>query len=175
MNMKISLISCLLSVLFFSCGNDTPPPKKETDPAKFKGALEKVNKYEVEKEKDEIDQYITRHNWAMVKSGTGLRYMIIEKGNGAKPVSGNQVKVNYTISLLDGTVCYSSDKDGAYEFSVEGDAIESGLHEAVQLMHVGEKAKFILPSYLAHGVHGDDEKIPPLSALVVDLQLVEVQ
>jgi FKBP-type peptidyl-prolyl cis-trans isomerase len=85
------------------------------------------------------------------------------------------VSVNYTISLLDGTVCYSSVKDGSKDFKVEGDNIESGLHEAVLLMHTGDKAKFILPSYMANGLQGDNDKIPPMSAILVDLELLEVK
>ncbi|MEK6616478.1 MAG: FKBP-type peptidyl-prolyl cis-trans isomerase [Bacteroidota bacterium] len=149
--------------------------KKEIDPSQFKEQLIKVNKYEVEKQSDEINQYIAHHNWKMEKTGTGLRYMFLENGNGTQPQTGDFVKVNYKISLLDGTECYSSDKNGGREFKVEGEDIESGLHEAVLLMHTGSKAKFILPSYMAHGLHGDDEKIPPLSAIVVDLELLEIK
>ena len=164
----------LLFFLFLSCGNEVTP-KKQNDPSQFKQALEKVNKYEVEKESDEINQYIAHHNWQMEKTGTGLRYLFLAKGKGAQPRSGDFVKVNYKVSLLDGTECYSSDKDGPKEFKVEGEDIESGLHEAVLLMHVGDKAKFLLPSYMAHGMHGDDAKIPALSAIVVDLELLEVK
>lgn len=164
----------LFLFLFLSCGNATTP-KPKADPHQFNQALEKVNKYEVEKETDEINQYIAHHNWKMEKTGTGLRYLFLVKGKGGQPHSGDFAKVNYRISLLDGTECYSSDKDGAKEFKVEGEDIESGLHEAVLLMHIGDKAKFILPSYMAHGMHGDDEKIPPLSAIVVDLELLEIK
>ena len=162
-----------LSCTLLCCGNSAKP-KPPVDQLRLKNELEKVNKYEVEKEQDEIGQYITHHQWLMEKTGSGLRYMILKKGNGKSPVSGNIVKVNYTISLLDGTVCYSSMKDGPYEFKVEGDEVESGLHEAVQLMHLGEKSKFILPSFLAHGLHGDDGRIPPLSSIEVDLELLEI-
>ena len=170
---RIGILLFLLS--FSSCGNHEAIKKKETDAHQFKGALEQVNKYEVEKETDEINQYILHHNWQMEKTGTGLRYMFLAKGKGAQVRSGDRVKVNYKISLLDGTECYSSAKDGAKEFKVEGEDIESGLHEAVLLMHLGDKAKFILPSYRAHGMHGDDAAIPPLSAIVVDLELLEVK
>ncbi|MBI3502790.1 MAG: FKBP-type peptidyl-prolyl cis-trans isomerase [Bacteroidetes bacterium] len=168
------LVSSFL-FLFFSCGNPEVKKKKEINPDKFKEQLLKVNKYEVEKESDEINQYIANHNWQMEKTGTGLRYMFLKKGNGLPAQSGNNVKVNYKISLLDGTECYSSEKDGAYEFKVEGEAIESGLQEGVQLMHVGDKAKFIVPSWLAHGLHGDDAKIPPLSSIEADIELLEVK
>jgi FKBP-type peptidyl-prolyl cis-trans isomerase len=53
--------------------------------------------------------------------------------------------------------------------------VESGMHEAVLLMHVGGKAKFILPSYMANGLQGDNDKIPPMSAILVDLELLEVK
>ena len=168
---------CLFSFCFFifSCGTDTKDSgKEEVDPKVFKQALEKVNKYEVQKESDEITQYIAHHQWTMEKTGTGLRYLTIVKGGGAQPKSGDIVTVNYRISLLDGTECYSSAKDGVKEFKVEGDNVESGLHEAVLLMHVGEEAKFILPSYMANGLQGDNDKIPPLSAIVVDLELLGV-
>jgi len=167
----------LFFVLCYSVSSCSSPsaPKQKADPHQFNQALEKVNKYEVEKESDEINQYIAHHNWQMQKTGTGLRYLFLVKGKGTQPCSGDFVKVNYKISLLDGTECYSSDKEGPKEFKVEGEDIESGLHEAVLLMHTGDKAKFLLPSYMAHGMHGDDEKIPALSAIVVDLELLEVR
>ena len=56
----------------------------------------------------------------------------------------------------------------------EGDE-PSGLHEMVKLMRVGAKAKVIIPSYLAYGLVGDDNKIPPSATLFYDLYLVEVQ
>ena len=164
-----------LCFAFLSCGTNDVKNKKEIDPSQFKKQLENVNKYEVEKESDEINQYIVRHEWKMEKTGTGLRFMFLQKGVGDSARSGDLVKVNYKISLLDGTECYSSDVDGAYEFKVEGDAIESGLHEAIQMMRVGDKAKFILPYHLAHGLHGDDANIPPLSTIVVDLELLETK
>lgn len=162
----------LLYHLFYSCKDDRKSVK-QIDPTRFKAQLEKVNKYEVEKEADEINQYIARYRWDMKTTGTGLRYIFLKKGTGDSVHSGDFVKVNYKISLLDGTECYSSDKDGSYEFKVEGEAIESGMHEAVQLMRVGDKAKFILPFHLAHGLHGDDANIPPLSTIIVDLELLE--
>ena len=169
----LSMVYGVGYIAFVSCG-DEAKPKQEIDPLQFKQALEKVNKYEVGKQSDEINRYIQHRKWNMEMTGTGLRYMFLKKGNGIQIKSGDFVKVDYKISLLDGTVCYSSDQDGSYKLRVEGDAIESGLHEAIQLMRIGDKAKFILPPHLAHGLHGDDAKIPPLSAIVVDLEPIEI-
>lgn len=165
----------VLCLVIASCGSGDAEKKKEINPSLFKEQLVKVNKYELEKETDEINQYIKRNGWEMKSTGTGLRYLQLKKGEGSKPLSGDFVKVNYKISLLDGTLCYSSDKNGAQEFKVEQDNVESGVHEAILLMQVGEKAKFILPSYMAHGLHGDENKIPPLSAIIVDIELLEIK
>ena len=51
---------------------------------------------------------------------------------------------------------------------------ESGLHEALQLMKVNEKARLIVPSYLAHGLLGDSEQIPPQSILLIDVELLNL-
>ena len=166
-----------VSTCLCSCGSEAGQKKNKDliDPKQYKQVLEKVNKYEVTKESDEINQYIVHHEWKMERTGTGLRFIIIKNGKGVQPKSGDFVSVNYSISLLDGTVCYSSEKDGSKDFKVEGDNIESGLHEAVLLMHVGDKAKFILPSYMANGMQGDNDKIPPMSAILVDLELLSVK
>ena len=50
--------------------------------------------------RDEINQYILHHNWQMEKTGTGLRYIIMKKGKGTQPKSGDFVSVNYKISLI---------------------------------------------------------------------------
>lgn len=71
---------------------------------------------------------------------------------------GDLVTVDFEISLLDGTICYSSSENGPESFIVEKADIESGLHEAMQLMCTGDRAKFILPSHMAHGLIGDEEK-----------------
>ena len=166
-------------VLFFllvSCGgNEDVHVKKNVDDAVLKQALEKVNKFEVQKQTDEINQYVERHNWPMEKTGTGLRYMITYQGKGDSVKTGDFVSVNYKISLLDGTVCYTTENDGEREFKVEQDNVESGLHEAVRLMNVGDKGVFILPSYMANGIQGDNDKIPPMSAIIVELEVLAVK
>ena len=51
---------------------------------------------------------------------------------------------------------------------------ESGLHEALQLMKKNEKARLIVPSYLAHGLLGDSEQIPPQAILLIDVELLSI-
>ncbi len=141
----------------------------------FQDKLIEANKMYVKRESDEIDQYVAHKGWKMTTTGTGLRYMIIQKGNGALAKPEQLAKVNFKISLLDGRVCYSSDSTGAKEFIVAGDNVESGLHEGIQYMHVGDKAILILPSHLAHGLIGDENRIPPKASVIYELELLSLK
>ena len=111
----------------------------------------------------------------MTKTETGLRYMIYKtNSNVNKALPGHKVKVALIIKLLDGSTCYTSIEEPEV-FTVDKSDIESGLNEAVKLMSVGEKAKLILPSHLALGLVGDQDKIPPLAILYIDVELLEIK
>ena len=75
------------------------------------------------------------------------------------------------MTLLDGTVCYSSEKSGPKSFKIEQSDLETGLFDAIVEMHVGDKAKIILPHFRAHGLIGDSRKIPPLAPVIYDVEL----
>ena len=170
MRFFLFMISAVL--LFSSCGDDNKKKKFTKKEQKLvKEKLVDVNNFLVKKESDEIDAYVLNRKWKMTTSGTGLRYEIYEKGKGELTSLGKFAKVNYKIYLLDGTVCYDSKQDGYKEFKIGEDYVETGIHEGVQLMHVGDKARFILPSHLAHGLLGDMNKIPPQTPIVYDIQI----
>jgi FKBP-type peptidyl-prolyl cis-trans isomerase len=76
--------------------------------------------------------------------------------------------------MKDGTVCYDT-KDSVKQIKVAEDNVETGVHEAVQIMHVGDKALFIIPSDLANGLVGDRSKIPPGAIVIYDIKLIAVQ
>jgi FKBP-type peptidyl-prolyl cis-trans isomerase FkpA len=170
---------CGLCGLFLvSCGEDKPTKKNLTkkEYERMKEDMMKANRALMEKESAEIDAYIAnRKDWHMTMSGTGLRYEVYQPGKGDTVKPGQFVKVNYRILLLDGTVCYTSEKDGAKEFKVEQDNVESGLHEGIQHMNPGSKARFVLPAHLAHGLTGDNDKIPPLSTVIYEVELLSVR
>lgn len=170
---------CLLLFVFSiqSCGDGHKKTTKNTNlhSKEFQTKLIEANKMYVKQESDEIDQYVKHRSWKMTTTGTGLRYMITKKGTGIAAVPEKYAKVKYTISLLDGTICYSSDSTGAKEFLIGRDNVESGLHEGIQLLHEGDKAVFILPSHLAHGLMGDDGKIPPKSSVIYDIELLSIK
>jgi FKBP-type peptidyl-prolyl cis-trans isomerase len=174
--MRSSIIHVLCAgILFFSisCKNADPEPQA-IDPSQLQESLIRVNKTLAHEENLAIDRYIERRGLKMERSGTGLRYMVINPGNGIKAQVGMHVTVKYRIELLDGTFCYSSDSLGTNTFTVDQDQIESGIHEGIKLLSKGGKAKFILPSHLAHGLLGDQDRIPAKSSVVYDIEVVEL-
>ncbi len=168
-----SIIVSVLVLAFIGC--DTQPvQEKPVNPAEYKQPLIKANQTLVEMEEQDIENYITRQNWSMTETGSGLRYLIYEKGNGRKVEGGLVVQCAYETKLLTGKVCYNSDNLGPKEFLVGKGGVESGLEEAVLLLREGDKVKLILPSHLAFGLVGDDDCIPKKAVVVYDLQLVNV-
>ncbi|MBK8414328.1 MAG: FKBP-type peptidyl-prolyl cis-trans isomerase [Bacteroidetes bacterium] len=126
-------------------------------------------------ESADIDSYVSRRNYKVTTTATGLRYYIYKKGTGTLAVQNDFfVQMNYTVSLLDEKQIYSSDSTGAISFQVGKSEIASGLQEGVKLMKQGDKAIFILPSHLAYGLTGDGDKIKYYEALVIDAELLSV-
>lgn len=107
------------------------------------------------------------------RTQTGLSYYVMEEGDGAMPVAGNNVEVHYTGYFLDGKVFDSSVEKGTpLPFQVGVGAVIPGWDEAVQLMKVGTKMRVIVPFYLAYGEQGYPGAIPPYSNLVFDMELM---
>lgn len=172
----LSLIFLFLVSVAASCNRDTGKhPEKVNNPEKYKEPLVNINKTLVNKESEEIENYIARHNWNMLHTGSGLRYLIYKKGDGEQAKEGRIAVINYKINLLNGKLCYSSDELGAKEFLIGQGGVESGLEEGIKLLRVGDKAKFILPPHLAYGLTGDDNKIPARATLVYDVELVKLK
>jgi len=101
--------------------------------------------------------------------------MVYEHGNGDSIREGDLVTVEYELSLLDGTVCYNTDTTGAESFVVGSSIVESGLDEGVKYLQQGDKAKIILPPHLAHGLLGDENKIPARSIILFDIEIIDVK
>jgi len=170
---KILIILFLSFSIFLSCKNEKPP-EKQINPAEYKEPLMKVNKKLVKSEDEQIEDYIKRYGWNMKKTGTGLRYMIYKHGSGRRAEAGKVVKINFTVSLLNGDTCYTSESDGYKEFLIGRGGVESGIEEGILLLKKGDRAKFIIPSHLAFGLTGDMDKIPAKATLVYDIELLKL-
>ena len=110
------------------------------------------------------------------KTDSGLRYKILQKGEGKKATKGSMVSVHYKGQLLDGTVFDSSYKRRQpIDFNLGIGQVISGWDEGIQLLQVGDKARFVIPSNLAYGERGAGGVIPPNATLIFDVELMNVK
>lgn len=109
----------------------------------------------------------------VVTTASGLQYEVITKGSGALPTDTSKVKVNYTGTLIDGTVFDSSEKRGEPATFVVNQVIK-GWTEALKLMPVGSKYKLYIPQELAYGP-ADQGTIKPYSTLIFDVELLSIE
>jgi FKBP-type peptidyl-prolyl cis-trans isomerase FkpA len=162
----------MVSIFFTACKSNSSENKIDENALNEK--LTRMNKIIVTNESKDIDDFITRHSFHMTMTGTGLRYEIYKHGNGVHPVAKDEVKIDYKIFLLDGTLCYTNESAGPVNFRLgEGNQVK-GLEEAIMLMVPGDRAHLILPAHLAYGMAGDQKKIPPSTALFYDVGLLNV-
>jgi FKBP-type peptidyl-prolyl cis-trans isomerase len=109
----------------------------------------------------------------IVTTASGLQYEVIAEGTGANPAASDTVKVHYVGTLVDGTKFDSSiDRNEPAVFPL--DRVIPGWTEGIQLMKVGGKAKFYIPSKLAYGANGAGDKIGPNSTLIFEVELLEI-
>ena len=112
-------------------------------------------------------------NDSVVQTQSGLQYMVLKEGTGAKPGPTDEVTVHYTGKLLDGTVFDSSEKKGKpATFAL--DQVIPGWTEGLQLMSEGSKYRLFIPSELAYGSKGT-RNILPNSTLIFDVELIKVE
>lgn len=107
----------------------------------------------------------------VVTTTSGLQYKVITKGKGATPKEGDQVKVNYKGTLLDGTVFDSNEGREPVTFPVNG--VVPGFKEGLLLMPAGSKYILWMPSDLAYGDRGN-RSIPGGSTLCFEVEVVEI-
>ena len=112
----------------------------------------------------------------VVTLDSGLQYMVLEEGaaGGASPTASDSVLAHYHGTLPDGSVFDSSVERG--EPATFGlSQVIPGWTEALQLMSVGDKWRLFLPPDLAYGEASPTPAIPPNSALIFEVELLEIQ
>lgn len=137
----------------------------------FEGSREKRIDAEREAAKAELDELSAGFN----ETESGLRYQILQKGDGKKAEKGNQVSVHYKGQLADGTVFDSSYKrNSPLDFQVGVGQVIPGWDEGICLLNVGDKARLVIPSDLGYGLAGAGGVIPPGATLVFDVELIGI-
>ena len=130
-----------------------------------------------------LKAYFASKKITPIKTASGLYYSIKEEGNGEKPMTGDNVTMNYTGTLLDGTK-FDSNEDTAFkhvqpfEFVLGRGAVIKGWDEGIALLKTGSKATLYIPSPLAYGPQArpgggaNPKGIPANSILLFDVQVV---
>ena len=106
-------------------------------------------------------------------TASGLQYEVMEAGSGEKPSATSKVTVHYKGTLIDGTQFDSSiDRGEPVQFPLN--QVIAGWTEGVQLMPVGAKYKFFVPSELGYGASGAGAQIGPHATLIFEVELISI-
>ncbi|PQA43721.1 FKBP-type peptidyl-prolyl cis-trans isomerase [Amnimonas aquatica] len=106
-------------------------------------------------------------------TASGLQYEVLKEGTGAKPKATDVVTVNYKGTLTNGET-FDSSYDRGQPATFQLNQVIPGWTEGVQLMTVGSKYKFVLPSAIAYGEQGAGGKIGPNETLVFEVELLDI-
>lgn len=164
-----------LCLFTFSCAEKEKDNSDYTT-AELKTIMENSNKVKTLREEQDIENYFKRRGLVPQKTGTGVYFVVYDKSkkDSTKIEHMNYVTAMFDISLIDGKQCYSTKETGPLEFQVGKADVESGLQEALEFMHQGDKALVLIPSHRAHGLLGDMEKIPSLATVIYDIKIMKV-
>jgi FKBP-type peptidyl-prolyl cis-trans isomerase len=114
-----------------------------------------------------------KQNPGVISVESGLQYEVIIPGDGPKPTVRDTVRVHYRGTLINGNEFDSSYSRGQpAEFPLEG--VIPGWTEGLQLMNVGSKYRLFIPSDLGYGPQGAGPHIPPNSALIFEVELLDI-
>ena len=137
----------------------------------FEGSRAKREEEERKKQQELLDSVAAGYD----ETPSGLRYKILQHGEGKQASKGANVSVHYKGQLLDGTVFDSSYKrKQPIEFPLGVGQVIAGWDEGILLLKVGDKARFVIPSNLAYGERGAGGVIPPNAPLIFDVELMDV-
>jgi len=121
-----------------------------------------------------FDEYVSA-NGIVDHTPSGLYYSKSLATDGAVPQEGKKAVIKFVATFLDGTPLGNSDDlGGNFEVLFGSGSVLKGLEEGIGLMHVGEKARFVLPYTLAYGEQ-PYKNIPGCSNLVFDVELLEIK
>ena len=137
----------------------------------FNENLITANKYLVKEDAERTAQYIKRRSWNMTDGEGGIQYMVCAHGNGDSISIAPKIRMDYRVELLDGTICYDSQKDGKKELTVGASEMEPGMTRTFRRLCHGDSAVLILPPHYAKGLIGDMDMIPPHSVVVYFIRI----
>ena len=135
-----------------------------------------------------IDEFLAGEGLDAVATDEGIRYVILEQGDGPLPETGQKVRVNYTGTMLTGEMFDSNDSEEAkkgnvyndartyepFEFALGAGQVIEGWDIGFGLLNVGTKARLFIPSPLAYGPRQRSAVITANAILVFDVELLGI-
>jgi FKBP-type peptidyl-prolyl cis-trans isomerase len=168
---RLSLVT--LSLITYSCTAPAPQiPANKLEEHNISEDLMLLSKSFAAFENEEIEHYIDSLKLDMQQTSTGLRYKIINEGNGNFFQKKDTVTFTYSIRTLEGSECKEL-KNVTKTIELGKGETENGIEEAVMLLKASGKGQFIIPSHLAFGVSGYRNCIPAWTPVFCEINIIE--
>ncbi len=162
-----SLTIFVIAIIALSLGITVPTAEGQT-------SKRSVRRHRVRKTKPVAP--VNANALPMIKTPSGLVYVITRRSNGQAPRAGETVVVNYTGLLGSGKKFDSSlDRGQVFKFKLGEGRVIKGWDEGIAKLRVGEQATLIIPPHLAYGAPGRDPVIPPNATLIFIVELIGVE
>jgi len=149
--------------------------KLKVDPEDGSNPMEDLNEMIMARSKVKTREFLSKKKNAPGAKiyPSGLIMTEIAAGSGASPTADQTVKVHYHGTLPDGTVFDSSvDRGEPAEFPLN--RVIPCWTEGVQKMKKGGKSRLVCPPEIAYGDRGSPGRIPPGTALVFEVELIDI-
>nr|WP_290855048.1 FKBP-type peptidyl-prolyl cis-trans isomerase [Flaviramulus sp.] len=131
---------------------------------------------EAQKNKEEGTKFLeeNKSKEGVQTTDSGLQYIVLKEGTGAKAAATDKVKLHYHGTLIDGTV-FDSSVDKGEPITMGANQFIKGFTEGLLLMPTGSKYKLFIPSDIGYGANPrPGGAIKPNATLIFDVELLEI-
>jgi gliding motility-associated peptidyl-prolyl isomerase len=177
--MKISNLISVLMLLVSVVACKQPEARKPISQSSGSFMKESIdrNKKLVASEEQNILNIIKKDSLSTyINSNKGYWYAYVTKSaETVSPVRGDITKFEYDVTDINGNIIYTREETKPQTYVVEKQEMMSGIQNGIKLMHKGDVVKFIFPSNIAYGYHGDDKKIGPNQPIICTVTLNDIK
>lgn len=175
MKLKKLLALAILMLLFACKQPEARKPISQSSGSFMKESIER-NKKLVNQEEVEIVKLIKQDTaTTYINSNKGYWYAYINKSNKTiLPVRGDITNFDYEVTDIQSNVIYTKAETKNQNYVVDKQELMTGLQNGIKLMHEEDVVKFIFPSTIAYGYHGDNKKIGTNQPIICTVTLNKI-